>query len=56
VYETGDIIDTYVYRRGLGQMQYSQATAVGLFKNLIGFGLVALTNAATKRMAGLGIW
>lgn len=56
VYETGDIIDTYVYRRGLGQMQYSQATAVGLFKNVIGFGLVVLTNLASKRISGQGVW
>jgi putative aldouronate transport system permease protein len=34
VYETGDIIDTFVYRLGLQQAQYSVATAVGLFKIL----------------------
>ena len=44
VLETGDIIDTYVYRAGLGSSQYSIATAVGLFKNIIGFILLMGTN------------
>src|SRR5690606_5364914 len=37
VYKTADILDTFVYRYGIGQMKYSLSTAVGLFKNLIGF-------------------
>jgi len=56
VYETGDIIDTYIYRLGLGNMEYSKSTAVGLFKNLIGFLMVVLTNAITKRISDYGIW
>ena len=56
VYESADIIDTYVYRYGLGQMQYSNATAVGLFKNAIGFALVIITNAITKKLGDVGIW
>src|SRR5690606_17650550 len=35
VYSTGDIIDTYVFRVGIQQLQYSLSTAVGLFKNII---------------------
>lgn len=35
VYETGDIIDTFVYRMGLIDAQYGPATAVGLFKSVI---------------------
>ncbi len=56
VYETGDIIDTYVYRRGLGAMEYSIATAVGLFKNMIGFFLVVVTNTITKKINNYGLW
>lgn len=37
VYQTGDIIDTYVYRMGLEKMQYSFGTAVGLFKSVVSF-------------------
>ena len=56
VYQTGDIIDTYVYRYGLGDMKYSLATAVGLFKNVIAFVLVVGTNLITRRISGEGIW
>lgn len=56
VYETGDIIDTFVYRYGLGDMEYSFSTAVGLFKNIIGFILVVGTNVITTRLNGNGIW
>ena len=56
VYQTGDIIDTYVYRYGLGDMKYAQATAVGLFKNVIAFLLVAGTNLIARRISGEGIW
>lgn len=56
VYETGDIIDTYVYRFGIGQMKYSMGTAVELFKNGIGFLMVIGTNWISKRISGNGIW
>ena len=56
VYQTGDIIDTYVYRYGIGDMKYSLATAVGLFKNVIAFVLVVGTNLIARRISGEGIW
>ncbi|MDK2902966.1 MAG: putative aldouronate transport system permease protein [Clostridiales bacterium] len=56
VYEVADIIDTWVYRIGLQGMQYSLATAVGLFKSLIGLVLVVSANWATHRMGESGIW
>jgi putative aldouronate transport system permease protein len=40
VYKTGDIIDTYVYRIGLLNGDFSYGTAVGLFKSIISFILV----------------
>jgi putative aldouronate transport system permease protein len=43
VYETGDIIDTFVYRLGIIQARYSLATAVGLFKSLISFVLISVS-------------
>jgi putative aldouronate transport system permease protein len=49
-YETGDIIDTYVYRVGLVDFQYSYSTAVGLFKNVIGLVLAISTNMVVKRI------
>ncbi|GHU74421.1 sugar ABC transporter permease [Clostridia bacterium] len=56
VLQTADIIDTYVYRNGMGQMQYSMATAAGLYKNTIGFAMVVLTNVLSKKISGNGIW
>ncbi len=56
VYEVGDVIETYVYRVGLTQSQFSFSTAVGLFKSLIGLVLVIVSNKAAKRMGHEGIW
>ncbi|QTH44370.1 sugar ABC transporter permease [Cohnella sp. LGH] len=56
VYESGDVIDTYVYRIGLTQGKYSMATAIGLFLNIINFLLLILVNQAAKRMSGQGIY
>ncbi|MDR1971244.1 MAG: ABC transporter permease subunit [Treponema sp.] len=41
VYSTGDIIDTWVYRMGLINLQFSLATAAGLFKSVVSFVLIA---------------
>jgi putative aldouronate transport system permease protein len=51
VYRTADIIDTYVYRMGLEQMQYSFATAVGLLKSAVGFFLITLSYWLSYRFA-----
>lgn len=58
VYKVADIIDTYVYRRGLLDMKYSFSSAAGLFKNIISFALVLTTNGLVKVISGKenGIW
>jgi putative aldouronate transport system permease protein len=56
VYDVADVIETYVFRNGVGQMQYSYATAVGLFSGLIGFMLVVSTNALCRKFLGRAIW
>ena len=50
VYETADILDTYVYRVGLLNQQYSYSAAVGLFKNIIGLLLVLGSNLIVKHV------
>jgi putative aldouronate transport system permease protein len=45
VYKSGDILDTLVYRIGLIDAQYGVATAVGLFKSVVSFTLLALSYA-----------
>lgn len=44
VYESGDILDTYVYRIGMVKRQYSLGTAVGLLKSVIGMALMLFAN------------
>lgn len=56
VYETGDIIDTFVYRLGLGQAQYSLATAVGLFKSGVSFVLISVSYYLAYRLANYRIF
>jgi len=56
VYSTGDIIDTWVYRAGLLQMQYGLATAVGLLKSVIGFGLISLSYYLAGKFANYNIF
>ena len=56
VYDVGDVLSTYIYRAGLVNFEYSFATAVGLFKNLISVTLVLSTNAICKRINEYAIW
>ncbi|MDR2750435.1 MAG: ABC transporter permease subunit [Clostridiales bacterium] len=56
VYSVADVIGTYVYRVGLGKMDYSFSTAVGLFNSLAGLILVMSGNALSKRFTGSSIW
>ncbi|MBD5426883.1 MAG: sugar ABC transporter permease [Treponema sp.] len=50
VYSVADIIDTWVYRQGLLQFQFALATAVGIFKGVIGFLLVRISNTVVKKL------
>jgi putative aldouronate transport system permease protein len=56
VYAVGDVLSTYTYRKGLNEMRYSLATAVGLFQNVLAFLLVAIANLLSKRVGEYGIW
>ena len=52
VWETGDIIDTYVYRLGIQQAQYSVGTAVGLFKSVVSAFLIIVSYVLADKLAG----
>jgi putative aldouronate transport system permease protein len=56
VYSTGDIIDTYVYRIGLIQGQYSLGTAVGLFKTVVALILIGISYWIAGRYANYRIF
>jgi len=56
VYSVADIIDTYVYRSGIVDSNYSFATAVGLFKNVLAVILVVGSNKIANKMGYEGVW
>ena len=56
VYSVGDIIETWVYRVGLGKMQYSVGSAVSLLKAIISMVLIIGANAFSRKVAGRGMW
>ncbi|ETT29875.1 LplB protein [Paenibacillus sp. FSL R5-192] len=56
VYETGDVIDTYVYRVGLLGQQYSFATAVGLLKSVVSFTLLIAANQLSIKLVKMRIF
>ena len=56
VMDTGDVLSTYIHRNGLSQMQYSYATAAGLFNSVVSFTLVFVSNAISRRTLGRSIW
>ena len=56
VYDVADIIETYVYRIGLGQADFSLATALGLFNAVVAFILIVGANTVSKKTLGRSIW
>ena len=56
VLSVGDIIDTWVYRQGLLEFQFCLATAVGLFKGVIGMALILTSNRLVKRFGGSSLF
>lgn len=56
VYDVADIIDTYVYRIGIKQTNYSFSTAAGMFKSVIALILIVSVNFAAKKSGNEGIW
>lgn len=51
-----DILDTYVYRIGLLNMQYSFSTAASLFKGAIGLVLILAAHQGSRKITGKGLW
>lgn len=50
-----DVVDTYVYRVGLGANRYSYGVAIGLFKSAIAVLLLTIANYAARR-SGNSLW
>lgn len=55
-YETADVIASYIYRMGIGNNDYSYATAVGLFNSVINIFLVVTANMVSRRVSENSLW
>ena len=56
IYETSDVISTFVYRKGLLEFNWSYATAVGLFNSIINLALLVTANAISRRVNETSLW
>lgn len=56
VYETADVISTYVYRKGLLDFNYSYSTAVNLFNSVINFALVVIANRISSKLSDTSLF
>ncbi|MGN1368552.1 MAG: ABC transporter permease [Aristaeellaceae bacterium] len=50
LFETTDIIETYVYRSMMNSFNFAQSSAVGLFQSVVGFFIVIGANAFVKKL------
>lgn len=56
VYNYADIIETYVYRIGLGQMNFPLSSALSLFNSMIAFILIIFANSVSRKLVHRSIW
>ena len=56
VYDSSDIIGTYVFRMGIGKMQFSLGTALSLFNSVVSAILVISTNYISKKLVKRSLW
>lgn len=55
-YQTGDVINSFIYRQGLQGAQYDLAAAAGLFNAVIAFILVISANTISRRFSRTSLW
>lgn len=56
VYSTGDVLDTFIYRIGMQQSQFSVSTAVGLLKSIVSTVLILISHKLAERFAGYRVF
>lgn len=56
VYETADILSSFVYRKGLQEANYGYSTAVSLFNSVINFILLLFANSMSKKYTESGLF
>jgi putative aldouronate transport system permease protein len=55
-WEKMEVLDMYIYKFGLKQLDYSYATAVGIIKTVVSIILVYSTNALARRLTGRSVF
>ena len=55
-YETADVINSYVYRMGIENADYSLSAAAGMLNSVIGFVLVMVANTISNKVSETGLW
>ena len=56
IYETADVISSFVYRRGIVESNYSYSTAVNLFNSVVNIILLTITNHISRRVSETSLW
>jgi len=56
IYETADVISSFVYRKGIIDADFGYATAVGLFNSVVNFFLVIIANRASRALTETSLW
>ena len=56
IYETSDVISSYVYRVGLGNQSWSYSSAVGLLNSIVNFAIIMITNKVSAKFSETSLW
>lgn len=56
IYETADVISTFVYRTGIAEARYDFSTAVEIVNSVVAFIIVIIANKASNRITDTGLW
>lgn len=56
VYDVSDVIETWVYRIGLGKMQYGIGSAVSMLKAVVSLVLILIANSSSRKLTGRGMF
>ena len=55
-YESGDILDTLIYRLGLIEAQFGPSTAIGLFKSAVSLLFISVSYFLAYRLANYRVF
>ena len=56
VMDYAEVINTYVYKRGMGAAEFSYATAVGVFQSVISILLLVIVNRIARKFSEVSLW